>query len=216
MHSFRSKFKIASLAAVLLLSGCAQTPVTNIEPISPETIDPIKSKILGRYALIVESENMRGIYHSTSTACALYDFPYDVSEPYTKLIHETLKASLQSVELVGTTNNFNPENYDAVILVTTTSMKTKFNIKKRIFTTDAIAFSSIISNIKITLENKKQIHEEFNATRNYTGPLGYVCSKVPEAMKTSIEHSSHETAIAILKLVRATLWENISSESPSL
>ena len=216
MYFYHSKFKIALLTAIILLSGCAQAPVTGIEPISLNTIESIKEKIPGRYALIVTAQNMKGTYHSTSSTCSLYDFPYDVSKPYIALIHETLKTSLQFIELVDEGKNINTENYDAIISVSTTNMETKLNIKYGVFTSDAIAFSSITSNINVFFKNKKQSQETFNATRNYTGPLGYVCSKVPDAMKISIEQSSHESALAILKSVRTALLKNISSVGAAL
>lgn len=199
------KFKITSLTAIILLSGCAHAPVTNIEPIPLGTIEAGKNKIPGKYALVIDAKKMHGTYYSTSTTCSFYEYPYDVRKSYANLLLQALNSSIESVELIESNQKPKTESYSAVISIETASMETKFNIKRGIFTDDAIAFSSITSNVNIAVGNKIHRLEKFNSTRNYTAPLGYACAKVPEAMEVSIEHSSHESVLAILKFATATL-----------
>lgn len=211
MH-IRKKF---FLTITVLLAGCTGAPVTNIAPLSPQEYSS-DSKLPGKYALVVDAESLHGLYHPVAQKsysypyfteeppCTLHTFPYDIRKSYTRLLLDSLKTSLQTVEL-STESDVAEKNYDAVILVSTENMGFKFNTKKHPFITNAIAYSSITSTFKVLVNSEERAKENFNATRNYTGPMGWMCSKVPEAMTTSIEHSSHETSVALLKFVRATL-----------
>ncbi len=208
MKSCILKLKAASIIAVILLSGCTKLPVKDIDLISLDVIEQDEAKIPGKYALIIDSRKMHGTYHPTTATCSIYEFPYDVRDPYANLLFETLKTSIDSIELISLDEKINESNYDAAIYIETKDIKTKFNIKDGIFTSDAIAFSSITSNTIVKIKNSKPSQETFNSTRNYRAPLGYACSKVHEAMKVSIEHSTHESALAILKFVKTSLNKN--------
>lgn len=207
------KLKAASIVAIFLLSGCTKLPVKDIDLISLETIEQDEAKIPGKYALIIDSTKMHGTYHPTRATCSIYEFPYDVRTPYRNLLFETLKTSVSSIELIPSGQQFNESKYDATIYIETKDIITKFNIKEGIFTSDAIAFSSITSSTVVKVRNSTPTQDIFNSTRNYRAPLGYACSKVHEAMKVSIEHSSHESALAILKFVKRTLNSDILSKA---
>lgn len=206
-NQFSLILKTILLTLATTLASCTHSPVTNLNSISPSVGMESKTKSSGNYALLVNNDVMQGNAGAATPLCSAYTFPYDVREAYSEVVLKILENQFHHIELVKRDEQTNLENYDAVILVNTVDMGSWFRVISGFWSSDVMAFSSIIYEVTMLSEGTAYRSSAFRALNNHQGPLGYPCTRVPEAVAASIEKSSHESALAILEIVKEMIRE---------